>query len=387
MIRIVLAVWFKGHSIDIGTFSAWAGHAAEGLLGFYSPGYFADYPPGYIYVLWGIGKLRAWLELGWESKAFLTLLKLPAILADLATAWVFYRAAIGRLGGWWPLAIAAAYALNPAVIADSAVWGQVDGVFTLFVLLGVLWLERRPGASGAAFAVALLVKPQALIFGPVPLLWFADRLFRQRQGGALRELMAFAGAGTAAFTLGVLPFAAQDGPAWVIGKYASTLASYPYASLNACNFFALVGGNAVELSQNLLFLSFKTWGIVFLAAIVAFSAWIAWRRGAPSRFVYLAAFLPASVFVWSTKMHERYLFPALAMLLAFYLLSRDRRALWLLAGFSATLCANIVQVFELSLDKIYYIDGANPLLLATSAANVLLWVLLAWMGCRPASAR
>ncbi|MDD4891836.1 MAG: hypothetical protein PHU85_18100, partial [Phycisphaerae bacterium] len=175
VVRVVLAATTTGHPADINTFSAWAGHAAEGLRGFYSPGYFADYPPGYIYVLWAVGKLRLALGLNFGTPGFLILLKLPAMLADLATAWLIWRLA-RRHGAAAPLALAALYAFNPAVILDSAVWGQVDGVLTLLVLLGVMLLERFPAASAASFAAALLVKPQALIFGPVVVLWFAARL-------------------------------------------------------------------------------------------------------------------------------------------------------------------------------------------------------------------
>ncbi|MEW6038994.1 MAG: hypothetical protein AB1648_12180 [Pseudomonadota bacterium] len=380
LLRVVLAASFEGHPIDVGTFSAWAGHAAEGLLSFYSPGYFADYPPGYIYVLWLIGELRAVLQTGFDTPEFLVMLKFPAIAADLSTSWVIHRLATEQgYSRAMALTLAALYAFNPAVIADSAVWGQVDSVLTLFVLLGVLWLERRPAASGAAFAAALLVKPQALIFAPIPLLWFAERLFRRRTA---TELSLFFPAAILVFTLGVLPFAAVHGPAWVVDKYASTLASYPYASLNAANVFALVGGNGADAAQTMLFLSFKTWGTAFLIVIVAWSAWLAWRGLAASGYVYLAAFLPVSVYLWSIKMHERYLFPALAMLLAYHILSRDRRALWLFLGFSATLFISLAQVLYLSIRETWYIPRFDPTLLAVSAANLLLWSLLAWSGWR-----
>lgn len=380
MLRVVLAASFKGHPIDVGTFSAWAGHAAEGLLSFYSPGYFADYPPGYIYVLWLIGKLRALLQTGFDTPEFLVMLKFPAIAADLATIWVIHRLATAQnCGSTQALTLAALYAFNPAVIADSAAWGQVDSVLTLFVLLGVLWLERRPAASGAAFAAALLVKPQALIFAPVPLLWFGNRLFRRHTAA---ELSLFLPSAILVFAIGVLPFAAVHGPAWVVEKYASTLASYPYASLNAANVFALIGGNGADAAQAVLFLSFKTWGTVFLFIIVAWAVRLAWRGLAPSDCVYLAAFLPVSVYLWSIKMHERYLFPALAMLLAYHILSRDRRALWLFLGFSATLCITMAQVLYLGMRETWYIPRFDPTFLAVSAANLLLWSLLAWTGWR-----
>lgn len=181
LVRGALALTTKGYGPDIGTFSAWAAHAADGLFTFYSPGYFADYPPGYIYVLWLVGKLRLLLGINFDTPSFLLILKLPAILADSATVWLLYRLAQRHWSSNAAVAVAALYAFNPAVILNSAVWGQVDGVLTLFILLGVIFLERRPALSAASFAIALLIKPQALIFAPLPILWFAARLLRRKQ--------------------------------------------------------------------------------------------------------------------------------------------------------------------------------------------------------------
>jgi hypothetical protein len=93
LLRVALAATTRGYAADITTFSAWAGHAAEGLASFYSPGYFADYPPGYIYILWLLGKLRTLLGIDFETPAFLVLLKLPAIMVDCATAGLLFRLA------------------------------------------------------------------------------------------------------------------------------------------------------------------------------------------------------------------------------------------------------------------------------------------------------
>ena len=48
----------SGFSSDIGTFTAWATTLAERGPGqFYTSTSFADYPPGYLYVLWLVGGL------------------------------------------------------------------------------------------------------------------------------------------------------------------------------------------------------------------------------------------------------------------------------------------------------------------------------------------
>jgi Gpi18-like mannosyltransferase len=381
LIRVVLAATAKGHATDIGTFSAWAGHAALGLGSFYSPGYFADYPPGYIYVLWLVGKLRLLLGLDFGSPAFLVLLKFPAILADCLTVWVIYRLAGRQWKGTTALAFAALYAFNPAVLINSAVWGQVDSVLTLFILVGVLLLESHPARSALFFALALLVKPQALIFAPLPLLWFSIRIVR-RQRYAAADLLLFTGTAIVTFCLAIFPFAIGNNPAWIISKYASTLASYPYASFNAFNLFALTGGNLVPTAERLLLLPYAAWGNIFIVLIVVFTALLAFMGKDSTRFCYLPLFLSAAVFVLSAKMHERYLFPAVALALVFYIVSRERWGLLLFAGFSVTQFLNVAAVLALSYRKIYAIPRLDPLLLTVSLGNVLLLLLLVWVGYR-----
>src|SRR5213079_1872904 len=54
----LLAVRAQGFPTDVGTFEAWAERlAAVGPGRFYEPGYFSDYPPGFLYVLWLLGAL------------------------------------------------------------------------------------------------------------------------------------------------------------------------------------------------------------------------------------------------------------------------------------------------------------------------------------------
>src|SRR5437016_7774893 len=72
LLRIAIAPQV-GFYIDLHYFQTWAGELANvGPHRFYSVDKLADYPPGYLYVLWLIGKVSA-------TPGYL-LLKLPAIL-------------------------------------------------------------------------------------------------------------------------------------------------------------------------------------------------------------------------------------------------------------------------------------------------------------------
>ena len=58
VLELMLAGATAGYAADYNTFWAWALRVVEeGFSGFYAEGYFADYPPGGILLLWPLGKL------------------------------------------------------------------------------------------------------------------------------------------------------------------------------------------------------------------------------------------------------------------------------------------------------------------------------------------
>ena len=85
------------------------------------------------------------------SLGFLTDLDLKAlpILADLAIGWLVHSMVL-ELGGRRRLALAAAAVavLNPISWFDSVVWGQVDSVGVVFLLLGPARDLARPAGAG-----------------------------------------------------------------------------------------------------------------------------------------------------------------------------------------------------------------------------------------------
>src|ERR687896_1752052 len=85
----------SGFATDISSFVSWALTLADvGPGGFYANAGFADYPPGYLYVLWMVGLAANALAplVGGDAGAVATaLIKLPPMLADVALAFVLYR--------------------------------------------------------------------------------------------------------------------------------------------------------------------------------------------------------------------------------------------------------------------------------------------------------
>jgi Gpi18-like mannosyltransferase len=376
-VRVGFAASLEGYACDVRTFQAWSLNAAQDLGGFYSGKFFADYPPGYMYMLYLIGKLKGLLLLPDRCAAFLLLIKLPAIIADLAMVLFIYRLGSRQVGRRTAFALALIYGFNPAVIFNSSVWGQVDAFFILPIVLSVHYLtEDRLTSAVALFAAALLVKPQALIFTPLLMAVAAERLLLRPENGAARELVTATIAGVLVFTAGVFPFALNEGATWIFSHYRTTLTSYPFASVNAYNLFALSGANFMAETDPWLLFSYGEWGTFFIVAATLFSVRIYFRGRRADRLFLMGAFLVAAVFILAARMHERYLFPVLAFSLLAALRGRSREMLLVFTGFSITHYLNVAQVFIAGTGNVYRIPSSDPLLVATSAANLLLLAFL-----------
>lgn len=98
LLRLILAYTTHGFGNDIACFAAWADRIfSVGPGAFYSAETFTDYPPGFMYVLYLIGALRSLLGIPYYSSLHIMLLKLPAILCDMACGCLLFREASKRL--------------------------------------------------------------------------------------------------------------------------------------------------------------------------------------------------------------------------------------------------------------------------------------------------
>ncbi|MEF2247565.1 glycosyltransferase family 39 protein [Paenibacillus sp. IITD108] len=385
-IRVIIAVMYHGYPNDVALFKYWAQHAVNnGIFGFYSTEIFIDYPPGYMYVLFLVGKLHQWLSIDYNSALSLLLIKLPAILADCAAVYLIYRTARAKLSEKGSLLLALLYAFNPLIVTDSAAWGQVDSIFTLLLVLSVQGMaERRIVKASIWFAVAALVKPQAFIFMPVLLLMLLHRK-------KWKELLTSAFAGFVTFLLLAMPFfAGHGGIKALIDLYKETLSSYPYATLNSFNVYILTGGNWAGLSEKFLLIPYSAWGLlgVFAAVLLAVYYSVTAKQSGKitaaledervTRSYYLAMILIAVVFIFVTKMHERYMFPIVLLSVFAYIQSLDRRMLHIFFGFSMTnfINASIVLAYSKQTAQIP-IEGIAVL---CSIVNIALLLYMLYAG-------
>ena len=179
VVRLVLMPLPDPYEADLSTFwRPWMAFAAQnGLAQLYLRGEPAvNYPPFYLALLAGLGSLYRLVIPDFAYTPLQSILiKLPGVVADLGVAVLIYYAARltvaeGRKETL-PIAAAALWAFNPAIIYVSAYWGQVDSIHTFWLLAALLAaLGRRWGWSGVFMALSLLTKLQAIVL--LPLLLF-----------------------------------------------------------------------------------------------------------------------------------------------------------------------------------------------------------------------
>jgi len=337
---------------DVWVFKSWADALYEyGFANFYgSLDVMTDYPPVYLYVLYVIGGLAARFD--WEqfSTVYTFVIFLPAILCDLGIGYVLYRRAkatqrpYSRVG--LPVVLAAFWILSPAVILISGVWGQVESVFSLILLLSLLLLrDRKLLPAYLLYGVAILTKPQSLFLGPVYLYSAIEYLQEERFSFiSFGRLANYILAPVVMMLLMFVPFGFRTG----IEFFFDGLVARPYGTINAFNFFWLIGGNWTPLDTRFMGLTYGFIGMaVVITVIVGTMAalYVDRRRGGRHYFLIVGA-LFALIYVFAFRMLERYFFPALPFLLLHAIERRDRRVMALYVGFSATFYFNCFEMLR-----------------------------------------
>lgn len=365
----------NGFTVDVQSFEAWTlSLLSNGLAHFYAKTSFADYPPGYFYILAIVGHLWQPLQGIDHSYGILRVfVKLPAVLADLGVGALIYY--IGKFfdrprAG---LGAAALYLCSPATIFISAYWGQVDAVAGGLALLAVYLLMR--GASDArrispwivgawiAIAYSLLIKPQAAVI----LAFFIAFAFTDRD--RLRERLASTAAGmlaALAFTVVlVIPFHPTANPveaiSWLLAQYRYGSSVYPVNSANAFNLWAIRGTLWQPDSTSIGFILTAPqyiWGIVLVVAAVALLVWRYVQERTMGALLESCALALLAFFILATRMHERYSFDAVLFCTACIPLAR--RYLWGALALTVVLFANMVYSLQYLNVVSNHVPNVNP---------------------------
>jgi Gpi18-like mannosyltransferase len=360
-LKFALMPYFPGFGPDVGDYQAWASQIATfGPAHTYQQGFFLDYPPGYLYALWVVGILGH--AIGASGDFYRVIIQSPAIVADFALALVMYAFVRNGKRSEWAFVAMLMVALNPPLLYDTVVWGQSDSVMTFVTLLSIVTLlnGKYEIAWGLA-AIAVLVKPQGLMMLPVLGIWTmleTDFTTWLKSGIAL----------IAVAIIGIAPFQIGHEWNWIIKLYTSTAAYYHETSVNAFNLMALLGGLRQADSGTLAGVSYFALGMSLLVPLYAYVAWLLWQGRTPTRLVFASFIAIFGFFMVAPRMHERYLYPAIALAVPLALEAPAMLAVF--AIITLTCLINLVYVLH-TLNTVVFLDSRDTLAMATSALNVV----------------
>ena len=341
-LRSVLASLWGGHDTDMSCWMGWGNYIAHnGTADFYTaPGHeWYDYPPGYMLVLGLIARVVQILRIPSGSGSAVFAYMLPAWIADVCTAALLMRTA--RREGFregWQLLLGVIVIFQPAGVVLSGAWGQIDSILTLFLILSFLELVRgRRISAGALYGLAIMTKWQALIYGPV---LAAAYLFTIRDRRDFLHTVLGVLAAFGVMLVFSFPFKGSQGVFWFVGRFLNAAGGYDYASVEAYNFLALMGGNwAPAGNKMVLGITYKLFGTISILFAVLFSVYLVYRErrrdfsaglpGGSARALFLSAgTCMYIIFTFGHYMHERYVFPVILLLLFVFVYTRESRYLF-----------------------------------------------------------
>lgn len=336
IIRLVLAP-YHGFYYDVSTGVGWGLAFLRHPIGYYAASG-SIYPPlaGYIYGLLAVPCTDACrITLRYDTFAAIAMwMKVPTLLADLVTIGLIYAVARKVVSARAAFIAAASYALAPVVLFDGALWGQTDAIPTLFIVVALLCaLRGQVRASGVAMAVALLLKPQPVIFVPL-ILVYVLRWFGWRP--AAKWVVALCLTGVVVCAPYLLP--PHPGILTFLGNVHQSVGQAPDASVDALNLWWFLGVQYLGYHAPLFGPLSPTLlgdGIFALVALIALAG--VWLDRSAARLFAAAGTLATGFFVLTTLQRERYLFPAVALFLLAAIYDRRHVRYYVVAGITAFL--------------------------------------------------
>lgn len=293
------------HRFDLNYYILWSQGVHNGFFNAYEHIASLDYPPMWLFPMYIVGFFTTNPAIQAAEPYFILALKIFQILFDVAIIPLIY-VVLRKKNQVFALLLAASWAINPATIVNSSFWGQTDSVM-IFLLLVSFWLleERRMVAAMVWFCIACLTKFQCLYFAPVILLY----LFFSKYD--VKTIIKAIGAGVAV-VLGVfLPFMINSGILLPFEVYFGGHGQYKEATLNAFNLYGLFGLNRKSDVQPLLGpITLNHISLFITLLILAIVVYLYFK--APKKSSWLLCFvLMQSIFMLTSRMHERYQIPVL----------------------------------------------------------------------------
>jgi len=342
--RIILLPWtFHG---DITVTYWWGKFATEFCCrGFYDWLNFGGYgrpdqPMLNIYYDWGIRQIFTWLHsMFWflnvnipifPSKFMLwfflngnqILLKFPMIIFDVLIIFLSYKFVRSQFNEKKAKIVALILTFYVPLIYNSAVWGSGDSIINFFALLSLYFLWNKKYIPFALFFLtSVLYKPSLLIWIPVILICLLKNKIK------IKNIVI-----TGIFSLIFIyliscPFNPKEiNPIfWFFETMITKIlpGAMQQITVNAMNFWALIYGLLPQrLDETLVFnlISHRSLSVIICSIFYLIICFKLYKKFTIKNLLLSLVNITLITFMFMTRMHERYTFPALIplLILCFY---------------------------------------------------------------------
>lgn len=254
--------------------------------------------------------LILWIE---SEKGWFFINKIPPILADIGLIYLLFHFAkkFDRKTALIPPAL---FAFLPPFFYSSSVWGQTDSIYALFLLSAFFALFSNMFLTSSVFyLVSLLTKPTAFFaLFPFAAYWLIKSTF-------LKFSIALLSTFIIVLAL-YLPFHPQNLLPWMYNFIIHSLGGeLNYLVANAFNFWALIFGfdNRPDKTPFLSVPIFILGNLIFLGiSLICILAIVLKRKKIDIKNILLiSSFNAFAAFMFLPRMHERYFYPTLLLLL------------------------------------------------------------------------
>lgn len=325
-LRLLVSPYFT-HDNDMRLWMFWAESISKvGFKDFFTKVSWTDYLPFYFYFLFLLEKISQTFQITGTL-----LFKMPAIIADLITTFIIFQVA-GKLEIKNRLLVAALYLFNPAIFANSAMWGQIDGIGALLVT-GALYffIIQNEILLGLFLAMAILFKPLYLFL--LPIFFIAQyRISVTRLIFLTLSIFNFTFLLTIPFVYNILRV-----PELIISRYQASLNQYQLSSVNAFNFWGMLGQNFISDKIQYMGISYHYWGLFLFGLVFGFLLLdLLLNKSIGKHYLKLATFALTltfiAVFTFSTRAHERHLLTFFPLMVLFVTSGRTLLYSYILAS-------------------------------------------------------
>lgn len=335
VIRLFL-IDIPAFKIDMDAWIAWTYRLNElGSLNFYSTSVWTNYTPGYLYILFLLGLVNTLFSLSQQSLELL--IKGTSILFEIFLVCFIYFKSPTQIKINQKLILCTLLLFNPALIFNSTIWGQIDGVLTFFMFISVYYLaEQKYTNSSLSYAFAFLIKPQSIAIAPLYLIELIRNKFSRKNINLILP-------GAILFLLLSIPFFPKD-PILGIFKLVLQMSNdYPATSLFAYNLWGIVGFWIDDLQKIHFITDYRTVGTILYAFGVIVAIYLGLKKKA--NYFLIASLCTLFFYFLPTRVHERYLYPALPLLFYAAFLFQNKLLIALTSILSLTYAFNLYYVY------------------------------------------